>query len=66
MSKPIRIAVDAMGGEDAPKKVIDGINISLKSNKENFKSFGDFFLPQRFGKSIRVYTRNQMVDLLRH
>jgi hypothetical protein len=37
-----------------------------KSNKENFKSFGDFFLPEQFGKSIRVYTRSQIVDLLRN
>jgi len=36
MTKKVNIAVDAMGGENAPKKIIEGINISLKSNKENF------------------------------
>ena len=36
MSKKVKIAIDAMGGENAPKKIIDGINISLKSNQENF------------------------------
>ena len=36
MTNKINIAIDAMGGENSPKKVIDGINISLKSNKENF------------------------------
>ena len=36
MSNKINIAIDAMGGENSPKKVIDGINISLQSNKENF------------------------------
>ena len=36
MNNKVNIAVDAMGGEDSPKKIIEGINISLKSNKENF------------------------------
>ena len=32
----VNIAIDAMGGENSPKKIIDGIEISLKENKENF------------------------------
>ena len=36
MDKKIVIAVDAMGGENSPKKVIEGINISIKKNKKNF------------------------------
>ena len=36
MTKKINIAIDAMGGENSPKKIIDGINISLQSNQENF------------------------------
>ena len=36
MTNKTIIAVDAMGGENAPKKIIDGIEISLKDNKENF------------------------------
>ena len=36
MSKRVNIAVDAMSGENSPKKIIDGIEISLKKNKENF------------------------------
>ena len=36
MSKKIKIAIDAMGGENSPKKIIDGIEISLKKNTENF------------------------------
>ena len=36
MSNKIKIAIDAMGGESSPKKIIEGINISLKTNKENF------------------------------
>ena len=36
MSKIVKIAIDAMGGENSPKKVIDGILTSLKSNSENY------------------------------
>jgi len=36
MSEKIKIAIDAMGGEASPKKIINGIEISLKENKENF------------------------------
>ena len=38
----IKIAVDAMGGDNSPKKVIDGIIHNHKSNKNVFyKIFGD-------------------------
>ena len=42
MSDLIKIAVDAMGGDGSPKKIIDGIIHSHKSNKKNFfKIFGN-------------------------
>ena len=42
MSEKIKIAVDAMGGDGSPKKVIDGIIYNHKSNKNIFyKIFGD-------------------------
>ena len=42
MSEIIKIAVDAMGGDGSPKKVIDGIIYNHQSNKKNFyKIFGD-------------------------
>ena len=42
MTKLIKIAVDAMGGDNSPKKIIDGIIHNNKKNKENFfKIFGD-------------------------
>ena len=42
MSDLINIAVDAMGGDGSPKKIIDGIIYNHKLNKENFfKIFGD-------------------------
>ena len=38
----IKIAVDAMGGDGSPKKIIDGIILNHTSNKNNFfKIFGD-------------------------
>ena len=36
MTNKVNIAIDAMGGENSPKKIIDGINISLQSNQQNF------------------------------
>ena len=42
MNKVIKIAVDAMGGDDSPKKIIDGIIHHHQNNKEIFyKIFGD-------------------------
>ena len=35
MNKKITIAIDAMGGEDAPKKNLEGLNIFLKKNISN-------------------------------
>ena len=39
MNNKIFIAIDAMGGENAPAKNIEGISIFLKRNKEK----KDFF-----------------------
>ncbi len=36
MNSKIRIAVDAMGGDNAPYKVLEGINLFLKENKSSF------------------------------
>ena len=42
MKKIIKIAVDAMGGDGSPKKVIDGILYHYKNNKDTFyQIFGD-------------------------
>jgi len=42
MSKIITIAVDAMGGDNSPEKVINGINLHSKNSKNIFyKIFGD-------------------------
>ena len=36
MSNKVKIAIDAMSGENSPNKIIEGIEISLKSSQENF------------------------------
>jgi len=42
MSNLIKIAVDAMGGDGSPKKIVDGIIDNHKSSKENFyRIFGN-------------------------
>ena len=42
MSKTIKIAFDAMGGDGSPKKIIEGINHHFKNNKNTFyQIFGD-------------------------
>ena len=42
MTKPITIAVDAMGGDNSPNKIIEGISIHYKNSKEiNYKIFGN-------------------------
>ena len=42
MNNKVIIAVDAMGGENSPSKIIDGIGLSLKESKENFfKLYGN-------------------------
>ena len=42
MSDMIKIAVDAMGGDGSPKKIIDGIILNHSMDKSNFfKIFGD-------------------------
>ena len=42
MNKTIKIAVDAMGGDGSPKKVIDGIKHHFRNNSNSFyQIFGD-------------------------
>ena len=36
MSKKVKIAIDAMSGENSPNKILEGIEISLKTKQENF------------------------------
>ena len=44
MSKKFNIAVDAMGGDNAPEKVLAGIDLFFKKNKKhdfNFNLYGN-------------------------
>ena len=42
MTDLIKIAVDAMGGDGSPKKIVDGIVLNHQNNKELFyKIFGN-------------------------
>ena len=38
MTKPIVIAVDAMGGDNSPKKIIDGIELYHQKKKIYFSN----------------------------
>ena len=54
MSKKISIAIDAMGGDNAPKKTIEGVKIFLEKNKDK----GDFVI-NLFGKEDLI---NKEID----
>ena len=56
MSEHVKIAIDAMGGENSPEKIISGIEISLKSNKENF-----FYLYGQKDKLEKEISKNKIV-----
>ena len=70
MREKITIAVDAMGGDNSPKKVIEGIKISLAENENlKFLLFGDEKkLTDCLGnkkntlKSIEIYHCSQKVE----
>ena len=49
MTKLISIAIDAMGGENAPDKTIEGVSLFLKKNSKN----KDFLL-NLFGNEIKI------------
>ena len=61
MSDLIKIAVDAMGGDNSPKKIIDGIILNHQSNKSNFyKIFGD---KNKISKLIEGKIDNQFFEI---
>ncbi len=69
MDKKIIIAVDAMGGENAPKKIIDGIVHHYKNNKNSFyKIFGlreyiEKHIPKDFDKnSFELLESKEVVE----
>ena len=70
MTKKIKIAVDAMGGENSPKKVIDAILENVKKNKDIFFNiFGDEniiknYISKKLDNNIYKihHTKNKILD----
>ncbi len=71
MNDPIKIAVDAMGGEDSPNKVISGVEIHHLSSKNIFYNiFGDNNKIEPLIKKTKIskenykiiHTNNQIED----
>ena len=70
MEPKIKIAVDAMGGENSPKKVIYGILENYKNNKDIiYNIFGDkekilILLPKNYDKEVFniIDTKNKILD----
>ena len=57
MNNPIIIAIDAMGGDNSPDKVIEGINIHSKSTSNvKYKVFGNENLIQPLIKKYNIST----------
>ncbi len=64
MEKKIKIAIDAMGGENSPAKIISGIDISLKKNNENyFLLFGDKdILNKNISNNKLITSNSEIID----
>ena len=62
MNRTIKIAVDAMGGEKSPEKVIKGINIHNKTSENIFYNiFGDKPLIEMLTEKINLNKKNYKV-----
>ena len=62
MSRLITIAVDAMGGDGSPKKIIDGITHHFNKNKNSFyQIFGD---KNQINKFISRSLRNDCYEII--
>ena len=51
MNKLIKVAVDAMGGDNAPQKIIDGIELHHKKSKNTFYRLENHTIKKEIGKS---------------
>ena len=65
MSKNINIAIDAMGGENSPKKIIDGIKLSLeKNNNLSFSLYGkENEIKKAIGKNSLLNKNCQIINV---
>ncbi len=63
MSKKITIAIDAMGGDNSPQKVIEGINLHNKnSNNIFYKIFGDSNKIKKFISKNLSTDKYELID----
>ena len=59
MNKSIVIAIDAMGGDNSPQKIIDGIELHHQKSKNVFyKLFGDKISIEKSLKSKKIDNHN--------
>ena len=67
MNKKIRIAIDAMGGENSPRKIIDGIEMSLKDNIENyFYIFGRDEILKKIIKPLHISKHTKLIKIKKY
>ena len=67
MTDLIKIAVDAMGGDNSPNKIIDGVILNHKSNKNIFyKIFGDENKIKHLisDKVIKIFLKSFILQML--
>ena len=63
MNNRMVIAVDAMGGDNSPKKIIDGIDLYYQKNPNIFyKLFGDKNIINKFLKNKKII--NQSYEII--
>ncbi len=65
MKKKITVAIDAMGGENAPKKIIEGLSIFLKRNNANDYVINLYGKEQEISKEISFFKiSNQSIKIV--
>ena len=64
MSKKVIIAIDAMGGEKSPKKIIDGINMYLNKNNDTyFHLFGNAEeIKREIGSNQSIISKSEIIN----
>jgi len=63
----IKLAIDAMGGDYAPKEIVEGINLALKEYKNvEFHIFGNEALIKQHltaSKQVKIYHTEEFLDM---
>ena len=64
MNNPINIAIDAMGGDNSPEKVIEGISLHAQSSKNIIedKKSGEYRLSHHMDLKTGFYKGRQVLD----